>query len=184
MVTLSFVFTCRGTTMACEMHIWVCVYVVCLVGGTSKFTLQMFESLYWCKSNPLRHSYRLYRCISCISSYLCQREHINACSSLPLCPSDWVFSVKLLNLTASTTHCNTFLMSAQPVLSVCKHKPAVVCDSFTNVLWLCVLCLWMSFVSFWVVGFFSIHFECYFWAKKVTMLVPKVFFIPSLQQGE
>lgn len=157
---------------------------MCLVGHTSKFTLQMFESLYWCKSNPLRHSYRLYRCISCISCYLCQREHINACSSLPLCPSDWVFSVKLLNLTASTTHCNTFLMSAQPVLSVCKHKPAVVCDGFTNVLWLCVLCLWMSFVSFWVVGFFSIHFECYFWAKKVTMLVPKVFFIPSLQQGE
>lgn len=31
-------------------------------------------------------------------------------------------------------------------------------------------------------GFFS--FECYVRAKKVTMLVPKVFFIPSLQRGE
>lgn len=170
-----------------------CVYVgvhVCVCEGVYKLdTLRgsiMSKCLDYCIDatlNTFQHSYPLYYCISCMWCYSCQKEHIYACSNLPFLSFDRVLStVEPTGLQAA--HCNILLISAQPLLSVdTRLQSQFVCDCFTDViltvcsLSLDVFCLMLSYVFF-------MSFECCFRAKKVTMLVPKVFFIPSIQRGE
>ena len=118
----------------------VCVYVVVCVcvrvcTNWTHWGAALCECLDYCIDatlNTFQHSYPLYYCISCMWCYSCQKEHIYACSNLPFLSFDRVLStVEPTGLQAA--HCNILLISAQPLLSVCRHKTAVS------------VCLWLFY---------------------------------------
>lgn len=165
----------------------VCTVRVCTVGHISNFeehSVRVFESLYGCNSKHF-HSYTLLLRILYVI-YSCLKEHINAWSSLPFLSSDTVLSAsKFLNLSTSTTLQHPSNISSVSVVGLetqdCSFSFLWLfywCALVVSLLSLNVFCLFLS------CGGFYISFECNFRAKKVTMLVPKVFFIPSLQKGE
>lgn len=151
------IWMCEGVGV-CAGRVYVHTVRVCTVGHISNFE-EHYVSVWitvWMQCKTLSQLHTLLLHILYLI-YLCQKEHINAWSSLPFLSSDTVLSTsKFVNLTASTTLQHPSNISSVRVVCL-ETRDCILSlffDCFTDVLWLWGHCLWMCVVYFYVVGIF------------------------------